>query len=115
MRSALLKLVPARYWAAWAADFSCYLARCLLHWLKLNQRGGGDGGGQPATRVAAGADAEASAAAAAFAAEQSAGADCLPCVQLLSGAVWGAGCATGVAWCEACAWRGVLACLPVRM
>jgi len=27
LRAALVKMLPARYWALWSAEFSCYLAR----------------------------------------------------------------------------------------
>ncbi|KAL4853508.1 hypothetical protein ACK3TF_005530 [Chlorella vulgaris] len=73
-RAGLLKMMPARYWGVWAADFSCYLTRCLLFWLKLKQKGPA----KPSAATAAACDA--------FTAQQNASTDCLPCIRLLSDA-----------------------------
>lgn len=85
-RAGLLKMMPARYWGVWAADFSCYLTRCLLFWLKLKQKGPA----KPSAATAAACDA--------FTAQQNASTDCLPCIRLLSGA---AACGLGLVQCLA--------------
>ncbi|KAL4431487.1 hypothetical protein ABPG75_006743 [Micractinium tetrahymenae] len=80
-RAALVRMLPARYWAMWAGAFAQYLVRCLHAWVKAKQREQQQGvawPGAPPPASSQGGPAHH------FAAAQNSLADCVPCIRLLS-------------------------------